>query len=88
MSQTKFVYLRNKRKNITIAYKFDDEKGQIVFNSAQCNKLDTFVKAAGRHIAAARLENNRKETPNRTASYKEIGSDRYVAIANYLRNNV
>lgn len=82
MSDVRFVYVREKNNNLTIAYEFDDEHEQIVFNTAKCCKRDTFVKATGRAIAAGRLKAKSLIHPNQSIAYTDIpGGASYGAIA-------
>lgn len=80
-----------KGRRVTVAYTFDDESKQIVWNYAECSPKDRFAKKDGRMLAAGRLIVNQKTHPNLTVPYEAVSEmgkgPRYNLIAQelYLR---
>lgn len=58
-NEVRYVHVRKPRLDYTIAYIFDHDRDNEIFNVnygiAQCGKNDTFVRATGRKIATNRL---------------------------------
>lgn len=97
MSDVRYVYVRNvprKRSkkgettDITVAYRFDDENQQVVYNSAERGKKDFFRRATGRSVAGGRLKANPESHPNSTILYSEVsttGGPKYNLISNRMQ---
>lgn len=75
----------------TVAYTFDDEGKQIIWNYAECSPKDRFVKSMGRTLAAGRLIANSKTHRNKVVPYSEcsesvdgVMAPRYHRIAEEL----
>lgn len=83
-NEIRFVYVRTNRRPTTIAYLFDDENKQIIYNSAACSEKDQFVKSVGRLKATKRLTLGVKRA-NGTIPYEvvadESGHPKYNLIA-------
>lgn len=87
----RFVYVRSPRKNITIAYKFDDENKAVVFNFAKCSPRDNFTRERGRTVASGRLLSQSTKHPNSVVGYDLLmdeakGKVSYKKIAGFLFN--
>lgn len=87
-TNVRYVYVRQPRKNVTIAYKFDDTNKALVFNSAKCSPRDNFTRERGRMVAAGRLLTESSKQPNSVVAYtllaNEEGKVTYKNIAGYL----
>lgn len=90
--EVRFVYvmgyrpsLRNENvRPLTIAYRFNDEKKVIEYNSAMCSEKDQFVKATGRMKAQKRLE--AVEVPGRLGLAKPNGIIDYSEVSDESGN--
>ena len=85
----RFVYVRSPRKNITVAYKFDDENKAIVFNFAKCSPRDNFTRERGRTVASGRLLGQSAVHPNSVVGYDLLmdeakGKVSFKKIAGFL----
>lgn len=85
----RFVYVREPRKNITVAYKFDDENQCLVFNFAKCSPRDNFTRERGRTVASGRLLAQSTKHPNSCVGYDLLmdeakGKVSYKKIAGFL----
>lgn len=87
-SNIRYVYVRQPRKNITVAYKFDDDAKALVFNFAKCSPRDTFTRQRGRTVAAGRLLTQSSAHPNSVVSYEgfttEDGKLSNKKVVNFL----
>jgi hypothetical protein len=88
-SNVRYVYVREPRKNITIAYRFDDETNKLVYNFAACSPRDNFTRERGRTVATGRLLSESQKHPNSVVSYDLLTDDRtgkvsYKTIAGFL----
>lgn len=97
MSDVRYVYVRNlpvgkvnpyvlpkATTDITVAYRFDDENQQVIYNSARRGKKDQFRRATGRAVATGRLTANPGSHPNATIPYSEVstsGGPKYSLIS-------
>ncbi len=86
-NETRFVYVRQNKRPVTIAYRFNDERGVVEYNYALCGKRDNFSKKIGRAVATGRLNTDSVKSPNSAVSYdmvSEDGKPRYNLIAAHL----
>lgn len=82
-NDVRYIYVREGYENddlptgpITIAYRFNDEKGVVEFNTATCGKKDNFSRKVGRAVASGRLSANKSSHPNRSVPYGKVsGTD-------------
>lgn len=90
----RYVYINpadTGERTVTVAYTFDDEGKQIIWNYSECSPGDRFVKAHGRTLAAGRLIANSKTHRNSVMPYAECSEEvegvmapRYNKIAEEL----
>ncbi len=87
-TQVRYVYVREPRRNVTVAYTFDDSNQALVFNSAKCSPRDNFTRDRGRAVASGRLLTQSQAHPNSVISYDLLrnteGKVSYKAIAAFL----
>lgn len=78
MKDVRFFYAKShydqdgNNRPVTVAYRFNDEKGVIEFNTAVCGVKDHFNRNVGRAVSSGRLAANKPSHPNQVIPYAEV----------------